>query len=258
LESLVDFAKNVIQLAGKEALGYYGRGARDLRFDERLITEAELHLGDLFRSKLQAQFPDHQVFQNERLERQYSHEEKRYLWIYDPLDGVANFQAGIPIWGISLALLENFWPIFGLFHMPATKDLFHARGGHKAFWGARQIRVPRQEILGDESLLFVYSRFHRKYQPTFPGKILNLGCTGAHICYVAMGRADAAVVANESFQGLAAACVIIEAAGGKIFRLDGTEVFLNEYLDGQGIDGDLLILSPQALPQIRPYLHART
>ncbi|GAF91915.1 unnamed protein product, partial [marine sediment metagenome] len=79
-----------------------------------------------------------------------------------------------------------------------------------------------------ESLLLTYSRFHHHYHSTFPGKIRDLGCTAAHICYVATGRAEAALIANESYQDLAAACIIVEAAGGKIYKLDGSEFLLNE------------------------------
>ena len=98
--------------------------------------------------------------------------------------------------------------------------------------------------MDDESLLLIYSRFHQHYISKFPGKIRDLGCTTAHICYVAMGRADAAIIANESYKGLAAARVIIEAAGGKIYKMDGKGFFLNEYLDGQKIEDHLLVAAP--------------
>jgi myo-inositol-1(or 4)-monophosphatase len=187
----------------------------------------------------------------------YTHGAKSYLWIYDPIDGIANFQAGIPIWGISLALLENFWPIFGVFYMPATGDLFHARAGEKAFRGNEEIYVSTQENINDESLLLTYSRFHHHYHSTFPGKIRDLGCTVAHICYVAMGRAEAAVIANETYQDLAAARVIIEAAGGRIYKMDGNEFFLNEYLDGKRIEDHLLVVAPDNYLQIRKYIQER-
>jgi myo-inositol-1(or 4)-monophosphatase len=66
-----------------------------------------------------------------------------------------------------------------------------------------------------------------------------------------MGRADAAVIANESFQGMAAARVIIEAAGGKVCTFDGCDFQLNEYLDGQRIDDHLLVAAPGNFMQIR-------
>ena len=254
LKDLTDFAIAVIHDVGRHALTYYGKGHPQIKFDEDLVTEAELNLTEFFENKLREQYPEHHLFKDVLESSEYSHEGERYLWVFDPLDGVANFQAGIPIWGCSLALIENFWPIFGVFFMPATGDLFHAQAGKQAYWGEEKIQIPGIEELNDESLLLTYSRFHHHFKSNFPGKVRALGCTGAHICYVAMGRADAAVIANESFQDLAAARVIIEAAGGKICRLDGREFHLNEFLNGQRIEGHLLVTAPEKLTAVRTYL----
>jgi len=139
IDELTQFATEIIQHAGEKALSYYGKGQSNVKFDAGLVTQAELDLTDVFQNRLSAQFPDHQIFNNNHEIGAYTHEGKRYLWIYDPLDGVANFQAGIPIWGMSLALLENAWPIFGAFFMPATGDLFYARGGDKVYRGDVEI-----------------------------------------------------------------------------------------------------------------------
>ena len=254
VEELSAFATEFIKEAGKKALAFYGKGQPQVKFDQGMVIEAELRLLDFFQDKLAGQYPEHQVFRYDQINENYSHEGKRYMWIFDPLEGVANFQAGIPIWGMSLALIDNFWPILGVFYMPATGDLFHARAGRDAYWGKQKIKIDDGHTINDESLLFTFSRFHQHYCSTFPGKIRNLGCSSAHICYVAMGRADAAVVANESFQGLAAARVIIEAAGGKICKFDGCDFHLNEYLDGQRIDEHLLVSSPDTFMQVRDCL----
>lgn len=258
IEELSAFATAFIKEAGKKALAFYGKGQPQVKFDQGMVIEAELRLSDLFQAKLDELYPEHQVFKFGQINENYSHEGKRYLWIFDPIEGVANFQAGIPIWGMSLALIDNFWPIFGVFYMPATGDLFHARAGKEAYWGKQKIKIDDGNTINDESLLFTFSRFHQHYYSTFPGKIRNLGCSSAHICYVAMGRADAAVVANESFQGLAAARVIIEAAGGKICKFDGCDFHLNEYLDGQRIDEHLLVASPDTFMQVRGCLRSNT
>jgi len=255
IKNLTKFAMEVIRRSGEEALSYYGKGNPNIKFDEELVTEAELHLMAFFQDQLNNHFPEHKVFRNNQADKGYTHNEKRYLWIFDPLDGVANFQAGIPIWGISLALIENFWPVFGAFYMPATDDLFYARAEQKAFLGKEEICVSDKKNINDESLLFTYSRFHHSYRSTFPGKIRDLGCTGAHICYVAMGRAEAAVIANESYQDLAAAGIILEAAGGKICKINGDNFFLNEYLDGQKINDHLLVMAPDIYSQVRSSLH---
>lgn len=250
IEELQSFALDFIRKAGDEALEFYGRGAPQLKFDESLVTKVELHLNQLFQKALQARFPDHHSFDGQSPDDAYTHEAKRYVWIFDPLDGMSNFMAGIPVWGMSIALIDNKWPVLGAFYMPATGDLFHAVAGQEAFRGTQAIHVSSQETISDESVLLTFSRFHQSYQNAFPGKLLNLGCTCAHICYVAMGFAEAALIANESYRNLAAVRVIVEAAGGHFMRLDGTKFPIAEYLEGQSADLDLLALPTSLFAQV--------
>lgn len=251
---LAPFAQNIIRQLGEEALSFYGKGRRDLKFDNELVTEAELHLINMFEKEIHLHFPEHQIYQNSIKMDDYKHGDRKFLWIFDALDGVANFQAGIPIWGISLSLLENLWPVYGLFYMPTTGDLFHSKGGKKAFLGDSEISISEQESINDESLLLTYSRFHQHYDSTFQGKIRNLGCTAAHGCYVAMGRAEGAIVAKESYQDLASIHIIVEAAGGKISRMDGSVLQLTDHLAEARIEDQLLIAPPDLDTQIHDAL----
>ncbi|HOV88415.1 MAG TPA: inositol monophosphatase family protein [Syntrophobacteraceae bacterium] len=254
VEDLTKFAVEMVRTVGDEALAYYGKGNPEVKFDEELVTAAELHLVELFRGKLHERFPQHGLFGDDLPSKDYVHGQEGYLWILDALDGVANFQAGVPIWGTSLALLENFWPILGVFYMPVTGDLYSARAGQKAFWGQEPIRIPNVGDLSNESLLLTYSRFHNHYHSVFPGKIRNLGSTAAHICYVARGRAEAALLAHVSYQDLAAAQIILAAAGGEIRKLDGSAFHLSEYLGGSRIEEHLLAAPKGAHSSIAMYL----
>lgn len=241
IDALISFANKAIRTAGDVALGNFGKSRGPEKFDEGLVTRAELQISQSFQQSLEDQYPDHRMFSSKALDTSYTHGSKRYLWIFDSIDGVDNYQAGIPIWGLSLALLENFWPVFGAYYMPATGDLFHARAGKDAYWGDKRIRMVEDRTIDDESLMFTFSRFHRHYISRFPGKIRNLGSTGAHLCYVAMGRADVAIVANETFQDLAATRMIVEAAGGRLYKISGEKFYLNDYLNGERIEEHLII-----------------
>ncbi|MBL0713317.1 MAG: hypothetical protein JJV98_06410 [Desulfosarcina sp.] len=251
VEELEAFARETILAAGKKALSYYGRGGPHVKFDRTLGTEAELKLDHYFQEALTQRFPAHYLFDGQGSDDGYTHEARRYMWVFDPLDGISNFMAGIPIWGMSVALLENFWPVFGYCYMPATDDLFYARAGQTAYRGDARIWVSSQESISDESVLLNFSRFNQYYRSTFPGKQLNLGCTSAHICYVAMGRAEAALIAHESYQDLAAVRVIMEAAGGKFMRMDGTMFPIAEYLEGDTGDVHLIAVPPALFDQVR-------
>ncbi len=242
--TLNSFAMETILQMGDEALQFYGKGHLHPPFDQDLVTQAELHLNSSFQKKIMAQFPEHQLYEKDPLGEGYTHGAKRYLWVFDPLDGVDNFQTRIPIWGMSLALYENNWPVLGCFYMPATKDLFRAVAGQQAYWNDRPLELVDRGDLSRESLILMYSRFHQHYRFQFPGKVRALGSTGVHICYVAMGRADAAVVAHESFKDLAAVRIIVEAVGAKLYKTDGSNFFIGDYMDGTRIDDHLIIAAP--------------
>jgi myo-inositol-1(or 4)-monophosphatase len=248
---LYAFAQETILQMGREALIFFSKDRHQKpAFDQDLVIQTDLHLNKSFQNMISSRYPRHQAFGQGPLDEGYTHGAGRYLWVFDALDGVDNFQSGIPIWGMSIALYENYWPVLGLFYMPATSDLFRACAGQDAYWNDRRIEMEDRGEVSQESLLLTFSRFHLYYKSQFPGKIRDFGSTGAHICYVAMGRADAACIANESFKDLCAVRVIIEAAGGKLFKGDGSPFFLGDYMDGSGIDDHVIIASPSKAPVI--------
>jgi fructose-1,6-bisphosphatase/inositol monophosphatase family enzyme len=69
-----------------------------------------------------------------------------------------------------------------------------------------------------------------------------------------MGRAEAAVLGSESYKDLAAAAVILEAAGGKIYKMDGKEFFLSEYMEEGRIEDHLLVVAPDKHAEVRGFL----
>ena len=76
-EDLYQFALDVIRKSGQKALTFYGKGSSRVKFDERLVTEIELSLGDFFKSELQARFPEHRQFAYDKVSEDYSHDQKR-------------------------------------------------------------------------------------------------------------------------------------------------------------------------------------
>ena len=251
----METAVELITGMGDVALSYYGKGRHGLKFDESLVTEAELQLRERLNRKLTSVYPRHRLFDNGTdYESVYTHDEKRYLWVFDALDGVANFQGGIPIWGMSIALLENNWPVLGVFHMPATGDIFNAMAEGQAMWKGSELPRVTGASIDDESVLLVNSRFHMRYSASFPGKIRNFGCSGAHMCYVATGKAEGAVIFNESYQGLAAASVIGKACGVGLYRMDGSEFSYSGYTEAGRMDESLLVAPRDIAGEILDYI----
>jgi myo-inositol-1(or 4)-monophosphatase len=240
LWTLKEFVENTLRKSGSLLLEMYGKGNRRLKFDDELVTEGDNAAWALITRKIKGSFEGH-CFLRELTKEQMSDDNYcRFLWIVDTLDGAASFQAGMPVWGVSAALFEKFWPIMGFLYLPVTGELYSAYAGREALLNDKPIRVREDPSVDNESLVLVHSRFHRDFTSNFPGKIRNFGSSAGHMAYVARGAADACLIKNVTVQDLAAGSIILEAAGGEICYLDGRPFYVAEYLDGRRVDEPLI------------------
>ncbi|MBI5570046.1 MAG: inositol monophosphatase [Desulfomonile tiedjei] len=244
LRTLKEFVENNLRKSGQLLLDLYGRGDRHLKFDNDLVTEAENTAWDLISAKIKGSFEGHEFLREISQETLSGEECPRFLWIVDSLDGAASFQAGMPVWGVSAALFEKFWPVLGFLYLPVTGELYSAYAGREAVLNDKGIGVREDSSIDNESLLLVYSRFHQDFTSNFPGKIRNFGSSSGHMAYVARGAADACVLKNVNVQDLAAGSIILEAAGGEIRYLDGRRFHVGEHMDGKRVE-DPLIAAPK-------------
>jgi myo-inositol-1(or 4)-monophosphatase len=240
LRTLKEFVENTLRKSGALMMDMYGKGNVKLKFDEELVTGADNAAWEIISTKLKGSFEGH-GFLRELTEEEIGKEDcPRFLWIVDTLDGAASFQAGMPVWGISAALFEKFWPVLGFLYLPVTGELYSAYATREALLNDIPITVRQDTVVDNESLVLVYSRFHQDFASNFPGKIRNFGSSAGHMAYVARGAADACFIKNVGVQDLAAGSIILEAAGGEIRFLDGRRFHVGEYLDGKRVDEPLI------------------
>lgn len=62
-------------------------------------------------------------------------------WILDPIDGTSNFLHGIPLYGISLALVQERQPLLGVIALPAHDSVYYGTSGCGAFKDGHPIRA---------------------------------------------------------------------------------------------------------------------
>jgi len=240
LGTLKEFVENTLRKSGALLLEMFGKGNRNLKFDDELVTGADNAAWGLIVAKIKASFEGHGFLRELSEEEIASDSSARFLWVIDTLDGAASFQAGMPVWGISAALLEKFWPVMAFLYLPVTGEIYSAYAGRQAMLNDQLIRVREDQTIDNESLLLVYSRFHQNFTSTFPGKIRNFGSSAGHMAYVARGAADACLLKNVTVRDLAAGSIILQAAGGEISFLDGRPFHVGEWLDGRRIDEPLI------------------
>jgi len=153
-------------------------------------------------------------------------------WILDPLDGTANFIAGVPHFGISIALERAGRIVEGYVYQPITDELYHAsEASDGAFLNGEPIAVSDTDTLSDALVVFGFSanmtnihRYHDEWGGAFDScrKGLGLLAPALNLCNVARGRIDAFIDFGSSMEGQAAAALIVQHAGGTVQNYDGS------------------------------------
>lgn len=156
-------------------------------------------------------------------------------WVLDPVDGTANFTRGIPLCGVSLALVEAGRPVVGAIDLPFLDVRYTAAAGFGAYAGERRLRVsPVADLpgamisIGDFATgphaeatnrvrLALLERLGGRAQ-----RIRMIGTAAIDLAWVAEGRLEATVIlANKPWDTMAGALLVREA-GGEVLDRDGT------------------------------------
>jgi myo-inositol-1(or 4)-monophosphatase len=189
---------------------------------EKIITEI-----------IKQQFPDHQILAEESgLDRQKS----RYLWVIDPLDGTDNFIQGIGHYCVSIALLEDQNPIFGLIYDPGRQEFFYAYSGKGSYLNGRPIRLEKpvelKSAFGATAFPFRFHDAVDTYLKALKDILLQVrdirrfGSAALDLAYTACGRYDFFWEAYLQPWDFMAGLVIIQEAGGKISNFQGKALSL--------------------------------
>jgi myo-inositol-1(or 4)-monophosphatase len=168
---------------------------------------------------------------------------QRY-WLVDPLDGTTNFVHGLPVVGVSVALVEGGRPTIGAVHAPFLQTTFTAARGDGAEQDGRSLRVSSR----DPSEAVVATGFPFRYKQRLPEfqKLLlpaletfedlrRAGSASLDLAWTAAGVFDGFFELGLSPWDVAAGALLIEEAGGVITDWNG---------GGNYLAGDVLAGSP--------------
>ena len=163
---------------------------------------------------------------------------ERYNWVIDPLDGTTNYIQGVPVYAVSIALLDGNELALGVIYETGRDECFYAWKGSGAFLNGNPINVSQRADIHDTLLAtgFPYSDFSRMDEymkflawamQTARG-VRRLGSAATDLAYVACGRFDAFWEYNLKPWDVAAGAIIVKEAGGKISNYKGGDNFLFE------------------------------
>lgn len=225
MNSHLTFATELASQTGSNLLEYFQPNGTltSIKEDYSVVTEADLEADQLIAEAIQSQYPQEALI-SEELQPSVG-EINTAVWVVDPLDGTTNFSLGMPIWGVSIARLENGWPTTAVIYFPVFDEMFSAQLGRGAFLNDEPIQT-QPPIPGQPNSFFsCCTRTHRRYDVNIRYKTRILGSACYSICAVARGMAVISFEATPKIWDISASWLILSEAGGSITTLDTSKPF---------------------------------
>jgi len=233
-----------------------GRGARPegdtSPFD--WVTDTDRTLERHTRRVLTAEFPDIPVFCEDSDEDVASGVE--YRWVVDPVDGTANYVAGVPWCAYSLALVDRWGPVVGVVADPYRAQIYAAARGR----GMRANGTPVK--LGDQAVSAIVCTEMTRTGP-WPGMgefisraavagtgVRVLGSKALAVAQVALGHAAAAVLHSYHEWDVAGAVALAVESGAVVLDRRGED-------DPLPVDG-LLVAMPEVAEEVLGWWQSST
>jgi 3'(2'), 5'-bisphosphate nucleotidase len=242
LEQLVDISRR----AGLAVLEWYdGDMGITQKADDSPLTNADLASHELISTELACLWPDIPVLSEESADIPWETRKKWcQYWLVDPLDGTKEFINRNGEFTVNIALIQDHQAVMGVVHVPVT-DI--------SYFGAQKIGAWRQQ--GAEKAvgikvrqpaaspaIIVGSRSHanpelgRQLSHLGPHELVSMG-SSLKFCRIAEGLADFYPRTGPTCEwDTAAAQAVVEAAGGKVVKIDGSpleynskEIYLNPH-----------------------------
>ena len=215
--------------AGKIALNLQKKVKVEYKSENQPVTNADIEINNFLLDFFKQKTPNFGWLSEESIDDR-SRFDSDFFWCLDPIDGTRSYILGKPEYTISLALIKNFKPIFGIVYNPSTKEYFHAEENKGAFCNKTQIKVNSKRKFEFCSLAVSNSEINilKSYNFFNSNNVKRIGSIAYKIALVAKGKIDIAIsFTKKNDWDLAAADLIIREARGTILDTNGKKIIYN-------------------------------
>ena len=242
LEQLVEISRR----AGLKILDWYeGDMGITLKSDDSPLTKADLASHELINEELSSRWPDVPILSEESADIPWETRKKwQQYWLVDPLDGTKEFINHNGEFTVNIALIRHHQPIMGVVHVPVTDTSYFGARDHGAWrqQGTGETTSIRVRLPAMQPAVIVGSRSHANPELASqldrlgPHELISMG-SSLKFCRIAEGLADFYPRLGPTCEwDTAAAQAVIETAGGRVVKIDGSpldynrkEVYLNPH-----------------------------
>jgi myo-inositol-1(or 4)-monophosphatase len=224
-------ALNAAQAGGEAIMELYGNienvHLKDVAYDVgALVTDADRKSEEIITEFLAERFPYDSIYSEEGTEIVQN---EKYLWAIDPLDGTSNFSRNIPLFGVSIGLIDRDadTSVLGVLHFPTLNITVYAEKGAGCYVvqndTEKRANVSSRPL--SESLYWSAGRFDGELHINTKlaenvGLLKIMDVSSYELAQIAIGEAEIYEL-NNVLHDVSAGVCIVQEAGGMVTDQDG-------------------------------------
>ncbi len=222
-------ARQAAQKARTVLLDHFGRLSQvEFKHQAGLVSEADRAAELAIKTHLQDACPQYGFLGEEEAyadPNKINQDDRKGIWVVDPLDGTTNYVHRFPIFCVSIALVVNRQPVVGVIDVPMLNNTYWAHRSKGAYMDGHTIQVSRTQLTNQclaatgfnaerpEVLSTQLGIFERVVGKT--RGIRRPGSAAFDLCMVASGVFDFFWEQDLSPWDVAAGQLLVEEAGGR-------------------------------------------
>jgi inositol-phosphate phosphatase/L-galactose 1-phosphate phosphatase/histidinol-phosphatase len=243
----IELAHWLADAAGAIARRYFQQPVGvDTKPDRTPVTVADREAEATMRAAIEQRFPEDGILGEEF---GAVRADAPRVWVLDPIDGTVSFIAGIPLFGILIALVNDGTPALGIIDQPISRERWLGAAGQATTRNRVPVRSRSCSAMDAASLYATSPDMFGADEPAFARlkatvKTTRFGADCYAYAQLASGFIDLVVEAGLKPYDYCALAPVITGAGGSITDWQGNALGLRS--DGRVIAAGDPVLAAQA------------
>lgn len=214
----------IAEQAGKMLLEFQPRVKEIKKRDNDFLSTADLKSNSFILKQLRRIAPDIEIYSEDTSSR---FDASKTVWIVDPLDGTINYFDQDTLWGLSIALIENQKPKLGVICLPALNQTAAAAGDKIVIKGT-ELKLRKDKNMREARIWTDWNKISRQATLSVLNKLSSSVlypqirlCSSFAYMAIITGRISGFVYPCPTPEDMAAGCLLVKAAGGKVTDFNG-------------------------------------
>lgn len=192
-----------------------------------LVTEVDHIAEELILSRIRTAFPNHRIRSEEAGDNAA---DSSWLWLVDPLDGTNNFAVGMPLFGVSITLLQDEVPELAVIYEPMAERLYVSVRGQGVRCNGKPVALTREKPFKAATMGWIQGHGVQKdaaalrlrhHLEEHSKRVMRLWAPTLQWSMLARGDLDAIVLYHSEGEDLYSGVLTVLEAGGIVMDYEG-------------------------------------